>query len=43
VHFDIPADIADFLDRLDRFIDDEIKPLEDVPDFVSLRPPRASR
>ena len=35
MHFDIPADIADFLDRLDRFIDDEIKPLEDVPDFIS--------
>jgi acyl-CoA dehydrogenase len=32
--FDIPSDIQDYLDRLDRFIDDEIKPLEREGDNI---------
>lgn len=32
--FEIPSDISDFLDRLDRFIEDEIKPLERQDDNI---------
>ena len=32
--FDIPKDIQDYLDELDRFIEAEIKPLEQQDDNV---------
>ena len=32
--FDIPAELADYLDELDRFIEDEIRPLEEADDNV---------
>ena len=32
--FDIPADLVDYLDELDRFIEDEIRPLEEADDNV---------
>ncbi|HWH20384.1 MAG TPA: hypothetical protein VN671_07620, partial [Solirubrobacterales bacterium] len=32
--FDIPQDIADYLDELDAFIDKEIKPLEAQDDNI---------
>ena len=32
--FDIPADIAAFLQEVDQFIEDKIKPLEDEDDNI---------